>query len=124
LGMLSQCRKHQGLKCVPGKAEEIPFEDSYFDKVLIVDAFHHFKDREKSLVEISRVLKRGGKLIIQEVNFGRIGNRILETAEFLAGAKSRIVSPKELAGLLAENGFEVKIFFEDTSGPYFLCIKR
>jgi ubiquinone/menaquinone biosynthesis C-methylase UbiE len=44
--MIKKCKSHAGLSCVLGSADRIPFPDCYFDKVIIVDAFHHFQNQE------------------------------------------------------------------------------
>lgn len=44
-------------------AEKIPFPDSFFDVVVITDAFEHVNNEKKTISEIYRVLKPGGKLI-------------------------------------------------------------
>lgn len=45
-----------------GFADELPYEKSSFDRVFSSFMFHHLEeqDREKTLVEVSRVLKPGG----------------------------------------------------------------
>lgn len=41
-------------------AENIPFEDNYFDYVICNHSYHHFVDKEKAFGEIYRVLKKRG----------------------------------------------------------------
>lgn len=52
------------MKFVNGFVEDMPFENDYFDVVLSRLAFHHFSDIEKPFSEMSRVLKKGGNLVI------------------------------------------------------------
>jgi SAM-dependent methyltransferase len=47
-----------------GSAESIPYEDESFDIVIIDQVLEHLIDPKKSFDEISRVLKRGGKLCV------------------------------------------------------------
>ena len=42
----------------------IPLRDEIFDIVVCYSSFPHFQDKPKSLNEISRVLKKGGRLVI------------------------------------------------------------
>ena len=44
--------------------KDIPFDDAYFDSVFSSEVFEHIFDLDKSLMEINRVLKTGGKLLI------------------------------------------------------------
>lgn len=46
----------------------LPFADEYFDMVIMVDTIHHLEHREKTMDEVTRVLKRGGLLLIFEPN--------------------------------------------------------
>lgn len=45
---------------------EFPFSDSEFDRVISRYALHHFPDIQKSISEVSRVLKRGGFLFVSD----------------------------------------------------------
>jgi len=47
------------------KSEDMPFDNDFFDVVICVNALDHVDDLEKTVKEISRVLKPGGKLIGQ-----------------------------------------------------------
>lgn len=47
-------------------AESLPFKSDNFDVVLVDSVFHHFMRFEKSLKEIKRVLKPGGRLCFVE----------------------------------------------------------
>lgn len=50
-----------------GKAEDIPFPDQTFDKVLARNVFHHMtKNLKDGMRECRRVLKPGGRIIIGE----------------------------------------------------------
>ncbi|MBE9041886.1 class I SAM-dependent methyltransferase [Oscillatoriales cyanobacterium LEGE 11467] len=50
------------------KSEELPFPDNEFDVLLMVDAIHHIYHLSETVLEMKRVLKPGGKLIIFEPN--------------------------------------------------------
>lgn len=55
------------LKLVIADASNLPFENNYFDIVTIGFGIRNFEHLEKSLKEIKRVLKPGGRLIILEM---------------------------------------------------------
>ena len=55
--------KH-AMKYVKGRSEEIPFEDQHFDYVTCFNALDHVDDVHKSLDEIVRVLRIGGRFLI------------------------------------------------------------
>ena len=46
-----------------GTFEEIPYEDGYFDIVVSRHVLHYSNDMNKSTMEVSRVLKKGGKFV-------------------------------------------------------------
>ena len=48
-----------------GYAEEIPFEDNFFDIVIAQEILEHVFDLKKALCEIKRVLKNNGRVYIQ-----------------------------------------------------------
>lgn len=46
----------------------LPFSDSEFDKVVMIDTIHHLEDHNKTMSEVTRVLKPGGFFLIFEPN--------------------------------------------------------
>jgi ubiquinone/menaquinone biosynthesis C-methylase UbiE len=48
--------------------EKIPFEDSFFDKIICAEVLEHVSDKNTALKELLRVLKNGGNLIITVPN--------------------------------------------------------
>lgn len=70
--MLSKAKEFAGdkrsnVEFIRGDARKLPFEDNSFDYVLFIDSLVHFEPSELSRVfkEIARVLKPGGKLLLQ-----------------------------------------------------------
>jgi SAM-dependent methyltransferase len=55
---------NNGLHEKNGSGEKIPFEDFYFDFVLMATCISYFYDLKKAFTEANRVLKRDGALII------------------------------------------------------------
>ncbi|MDR2585882.1 MAG: ubiquinone/menaquinone biosynthesis methyltransferase [Prevotellaceae bacterium] len=51
---------------IEGRAEELPFDDQSFDAVTIAFGIRNFENRAVALLEVYRVLKRGGSLSILE----------------------------------------------------------
>ena len=50
-----------------GRAEDLPFEENEFDRVITRLSFHHFPDVRVVLAQVRRVLHSGGRLIIADV---------------------------------------------------------
>ena len=84
-----------------GVIEQLAFPDQTFDVVLSTLMMHHLPKSLKvqGLVEIARVLKPGGRLVIAD--FTRKQERVGQAARFHAGGSSL----SELAALVAKAGF-------------------
>ena len=55
----------QGTKnLIQGQAENLPFKDNEFDIVISVTAVHNFKNINKAIKEMKRVLKPKGQLVV------------------------------------------------------------
>jgi ubiquinone/menaquinone biosynthesis C-methylase UbiE len=55
-------------KFVTGFAEDLPFEDGSFDRVVSLMSFHHFAQGDEALRESARVLVPGGRLVIYDID--------------------------------------------------------
>lgn len=107
LGMLKIANKLLGDQVVLKKAEvhNLPFPDDYFDYVITTEAFHHYHGQIKALLEMKRVAKPGGKIIISDVNFLiRSINSLFE--KFEPGCV-KINSKKEMLNLFQKSGLKV-----------------
>ena len=63
---------------INGYVDAIPFDDQYFDIVFTGNAFHHFTEMEKPFSEMHRVLKRGGQLVIKDMEAAEESLRSIE----------------------------------------------
>ncbi|HJM19431.1 MAG TPA: methyltransferase domain-containing protein, partial [Candidatus Thalassarchaeaceae archaeon] len=66
-GRVNKARSKRGendAHFVEGTAEEIPLPDNTFDVVCCLFSFRDFQNKRKGLVEMMRVLKPGGQLLI------------------------------------------------------------
>ena len=54
----------------------LPFQSGAFDTVVNTMAFTAYPDGKAALAELNRVLRRGGKLVMIDVNYPRNSNRI------------------------------------------------
>ena len=50
-----------------GNAEELPYDSETFDLVVTRLSFHHFDNPENPFSEMKRVLKKGGKLVVWDM---------------------------------------------------------
>lgn len=49
-------------------AEELPFADNSFDRLICLNSFHYYVDQNKALNHFNRILKPGGQLYILDWN--------------------------------------------------------
>src|SRR6516165_4034954 len=49
---------------VVGSAQQIPWEENFFDKVLSVESFYYYPDQERVLAELFRVMAPRGRMFI------------------------------------------------------------
>lgn len=96
--MAAKARSH-GIKVCSGVAEKLPFPDGRFDFVLMVTTICFVDDVVKSLLEVYRVLKPGGSLIVgfidRESGLGRqylekrTSSRFYQDATFFSAPEVR-----------------------------------
>ena len=104
LRMLDQARNKAGLHLIACQAEHLPFQTAAFERVVMVDAFHHLEHQEHSLAELWRVLTPGGRLVIEEPDILVLPVRLVALAERLARMRSRFVRAERIAETLATLG--------------------
>ena len=54
------------LEFIQGDSENLPFEDDFFDAVMVSFGVRNFENLNKGLSEIFRVLKKNGKIVVLE----------------------------------------------------------
>lgn len=101
--MLAESRK-KGLSAVRALAEALPFADNSVERMLIVDAFHHFADQHRAAHELMRILRPGGRLVIEEPDLRRFPVKLIALAEKLALMQSHFYAPDDLAELFRGAG--------------------
>jgi arsenite methyltransferase len=55
---------YDNLMFVVGSAQQIPWEENHFDKVLSVESFYYYADQDSALAELFRVMAPRGELYI------------------------------------------------------------
>ena len=113
-GMLRQARR-KGMIVCRGLAEYLPFVDEAFDRALMVDAFHHFRDQHAAAQEALRVLRPGGRLVIEEPDLRHWLVKLAALGEKLLSMRSHFHSVADLAGIFERAGAKI-VASDDKSG--------
>jgi ubiquinone/menaquinone biosynthesis C-methylase UbiE len=106
-GMLGQASRKDGLVRTQAQVERLPFREGAFDRIIVVDALHHFGDQWAAAGELMRVLAPGGRLVIEEPNVDRWLIKLLALAERLTLMRSRFYPPEAMARMFRAHGGRV-----------------
>ena len=102
--MLKQAQAKGKLQSAQAHVERLPFPDGSFDRVVVVDAFHHFCNQREALGDLLRVLKLGGRLVIEEPDIQRLFVKFVALGEKLALLRSHFYSAEQIRSMVAAHG--------------------
>ncbi len=97
LPMLSKALEKECCDVIGCATERLPFRDGSFERVIVVDAYHHLGDQTASLLEFWRVLNPGGLLVIEEPDIKRFTVKLIALVEKLALFRSNFVRAERIA---------------------------
>ncbi len=60
----SASREFENIMYIWGSAQEITWQENFFDKVLSVESFYYYSDQDRALAELFRVLAPRGRLYV------------------------------------------------------------
>jgi rhodanese-related sulfurtransferase/2-polyprenyl-3-methyl-5-hydroxy-6-metoxy-1,4-benzoquinol methylase len=112
--MLKEVRKKAAMHPVCSHAENTPFKAGCVDRIIVVDVLHHVADQVDAAEELWRILKPGGRIVIEEPDVRSIGVKVIAFAEKLALMRSHFLPPARIAGLFRYPNARVRV---ETSGP-------
>jgi ubiquinone/menaquinone biosynthesis C-methylase UbiE len=115
LKMLSHARAIPALHVAAVRAERLPFPSGAFERVIMVDAYHHLQDQGRSLAELVRVCAVGGHVVIEEPDITRLAIWPIVLFERVALMRSRFRRAEEIAGSFRSLGAEAVIHRRDST---------
>ena len=103
LAMLKRARG-KGMAVCLAKAEALPFAANSVERILVVDAFHHFGHQDSAASEMLRVLKANGRLLIEEPDISRLPVKLIALGERVLLMRSRFYSLEDLSEMFTRTG--------------------
>ena len=99
VGMLRQAKSNGAYELSCAQTERLPYQDESFDRVMMVDALHHVINAAATTSELWRVLRPGGRIVIQEPDIHSFIVKLVAVAEKIALMRSHFYSVQEIAAL-------------------------
>ncbi len=114
---VNRARDRLNLNVVHGMAEDMDFPDNYFDVVVMWGVIEHLKNPRKALEKVSKVLRRGGLVLLYTPNVNSLFHRLARFFYLCSGGRCvyplrklfiRIhlfyFSPKTISRILTDSG--------------------
>ena len=112
LGMLRQADQTQ-LRLACSNSEALPFSNDSFERIIMVDALHHVIDHGETAREMYRVLKPGGRLVIEEPDIRSFYVKLIAVAEKMLLMRSHFLSPNKIVDLFSFDSARTSIYAAD-----------
>ena len=121
IGMLRQADRTR-LRLACSNSEALPFPNDFFERVIMVDALHHVIHQGQTAREMYRVLKPGGRLVIEEPDIRKFGVKLVAVAEKLLLMRSHFLSPQKIIDLFSFDSAKASIY--GTEGNAWIVIEK
>jgi SAM-dependent methyltransferase len=101
--------RSRGLNCFNGTLSDARFPDNHFDVVALYHVIEHYHSPRAELVEMRRILKPGGWLVIETPNIATLWYQLLNDRwrQFIPDHLF-FFTPKTISRLCEGNGFTVR----------------
>ena len=99
--MLRNAQENGKLLPTRSHIERLPFPDETFDRILIVDSIHHLCDPRKAIGDMLRVLKPGGRMVIEEPDIHHFVVKLVALGEKLLFMRSHFYTPEQIMNMIS-----------------------
>ncbi len=99
MGMLRQIKMLEHLEPICALSEHLPLPHGSVSQIIMVDALHHLYDQALAAAELWRVLRPGGRIVIEEPDIRNLAVKIVALFEKLALMRSHFLSPHQILQL-------------------------
>lgn len=93
--------QYKGIQTVNAASERLPFPAQSFDRIVMVDAFHHVEDQQVTLKEMFRLLAKDGIIIIEEPNIHNFLVKLIALGEKILFMRSHFVPPEKIVEMFS-----------------------
>ncbi len=102
-----------GVKWVVGDCENLPFDDNSFDVIICSNSFHHYPNPQSFFNSAKRVLRSGGRLILQDYTapsavLWLMNHTEMPIANLIGHGDVRAYTLKEIREFCANSGLNVE----------------
>lgn len=123
LPMMQEARS-KGITCLAqGSSHGLPFPSDHFERILVVDALHHFSHQQGAVADLLRVLKPGGRLLIEEPDIHRWQVKLVAWMEKLALMKSYFHTPEQIAAMVRDAGYQPQLSSDGEFAAWIVVVK-
>jgi len=105
MSMLQSAQKKGVQYLVQASATDLPFSAESFERIMVIDALHHMPDQKNTVGEMTRLLKPGGRLLIEEPDIRFFAVKLIALAEKLMLMRSKFHTPVEIQSMA--EGYDV-----------------
>jgi ubiquinone/menaquinone biosynthesis C-methylase UbiE len=99
----------KGICITQGESEQLPYATGAFDRIIMIDAFHHLCDQRLATQELLRVLAPEGRLVIEEPDVAHWAVRLVAVAEKLLLMRSHFYTPLEIQRMFVHRGVHASV---------------
>jgi ubiquinone/menaquinone biosynthesis C-methylase UbiE len=98
----------KGLPSICSAAEQFPFAEKQFNKIIMMDVFHHLQNHQKVVSELARILQESGSIFILEPDIKKFRIKLIALGEKILLMHSHFYSAKEICRFFEEQKMKTR----------------